>query len=288
MSQDDITIDERVDSSIESNITNITDASRDLPEYDLFTKPIVEFHYGIPPGNTLTESERKRYGDALLKAINNQNYFYGDYSRLWPLNGIGRVEVEIYKDDYLRSVYFIILNPVDVNQEVRYYSIALSFGTNNDFRQLIQSSFYKESLYDSREMLVGFNLRGPLYKYIDCIDLDIPLVYPPNDPDVFPCINKIIDDLKEFGICNFTLYTGLQEDYYNYKPNKDVLVYSSVIEYCVVTDEKKYIGSCSYHSDSPSLGIDHLGSLYHEPYDDIESYRIEQMIKLGNKYEVTG
>jgi len=274
------------------DISEMPNTTNNLITDEPHAESAAELRYGPPIGMALTESERKYYGDALVNAINNQNYYYGEYSFKWPLNGIGKSKVEVYKSEY--RVTFIFLNSTVGNQRDSYYfqkecyfSVGLAIDEYGMLAQISQSGYCQPDVEGLRAELIANNLHWEHpWIYLCTIEVDIPPVYPPDNPDLFSYICDIIDYIRVHDVGSFTLYTGLQDRSYHSKDGSDEILWREEIEYCVVIGEEKYFGRCVYTPGFPFMEISPESQLPFEPQNKIEAYRMEQIFKLGKKYEI--
>jgi len=292
------TINETIDVPTEETIEVPTEEPvEEIPSY-------ISDYYGLPVGNMLSEDERRYFSEALANAINNGHYFFGEYSyNTWILNGIGAAEVEVYENRLwgnpgYRRFCFIILKPVlDENEGSYYYqrevylSVWLSMDRAGFFAQTSVVSYRQDSVEGLRDELVGQSQwHSNNYCYIGNIWIDIPPVYPPNVPNLFSRTDDLIVAIIEAGVPRFTLYMGLQDRSvlarYD-ESGKDLI--KEVVYFCVVIDGEKYYGRCTNHSDYyPVLSVFWPGTdlPFRETYDEEEVFLLEQIIKLGNKYEI--
>jgi len=267
------------------------------------TEPLIEYYHGLPIGDELTEQELRYFSESLANAINNENYFYGEFSQAWAINGLGEVEFEIYENvqqikESRRYFWLILTSPtIDIDktsyhQEEVYFSLFLSMDMYGTLSQHLGGSMCNASIEGLRSDLVASN-QWPTsnnYSFLGSTWTDIPPVFPPNNPDYFTRIDDIIEIIREAVTNRFLLYTGLQEKYYHGLYNLDTVEFTESIYFCVVIEEEKYFGHCFYHSMLyPVLSIewpDNDDMPFRYPYDDKEAFILEQIISLGNVYEI--
>jgi hypothetical protein len=284
-----------------------------LSPEEVFVLSNVNYYHGAPEGKDLTENQRKYFAEALTNAINVSNYFMGEYSYCWELNGIGKTEAEVYGyvqggaypseidtfEHYL-FIEYIITTPIICNDEDSEYFqkecyaiILLSMDRYGNLSPRANLDSVHATLDDARAEFAANFLPVFMYIYRGTIAINVPQVYLPDIPDQFSRIDEIVEAIYETGISQFSLYTGLQSSFNEHRlgDNNEVCI-TEFIEFCVVIDEKKYLGEYLCYSQYSNLDnylrVDDVYEPYREPNNDMERFLLDQIVKLGNIYETSG
>ena len=272
-----------------------------------------QFRISIPAGVPLSDEERLVFSKGLVNAINYVNYFYGEHSEYWALNGFGRTVVEVYErlaDSRWGRYFCFILSSLDkhplwsIEEEV--LAVWLGFETIcGTFDQEPHFHHWFKRMDDAIEFLAeGKALEGN-YQYLGSINIEVPDVYPPKENmHYFNRADELVVDFKRMGVRPCSLYIGAMEhfceilsDSYKKGPPyyKGDISTTVITVICAEVDEKLYYvrALCGY-TDDPDDPLDRIlyydipgPLLYREPENAKEAFLLEQIVKLGNKHEIT-
>jgi len=279
----------------------------------MLAESIEQFSFSIPVGIPLSYEERVFLGNGLVNAINYDNYFYGEYSDYWSLNGFGKTEVEVYElltDSRLNRDFCFIIKSLlkhPLRSTVEGF-VAIWLGLDIVCGKLSQEphdNYWFETIDDAINFLADGKVLEGNCLYHGSLSVDIPIVYAPvENMCYFNRSDDLIKDFKRMGVRPCSLYIGtvyhdceIIEDVYKKGPPyyKGDIATTVITVICVEIDEKLYYVRilCGYTDDPDDplyrlLYYDIPGPLpYREPENEKEAFLLEQIVNLGIRYEIT-
>lgn len=308
---------QRVDTSDTGNIDLSIDSSSQSsvsPE-EIQDDPAFMNHYDFRIGSGLNEDEQRYYGESFAKNTGIKNYFHGEYSSSWPLENLAVTEVEIYGsaplfmdlDKYTTTIgasklFFLVTEPIILKDRYSdfqcssYAVYSIDVGKYGELSLELWGVGFFNSVDEARAHLNRLHNNGFNITYLDKVKVEILPGYTPDNQGHNSYIEEIVEAINAMGVTQYTLYLGMQCSHVYYTDNDGLCGecdnhYAGYVEYSVVTGEAKYLGRYTYYSCSPDLHEWQLDNdtdfPYREPVHEEEEYLMEQIIKLGEKYEIT-